>query len=121
MSDFKIGATEVGMVTLDSLNIHAPQNSPKYFSKGLDKADSMVQGAGWALETWAWAGMTTAQRNVLKSYCAGKSAEVFIRTLTPDNAYVDYRAVMIWDEKGAVQKSNIIYNLTIEFRLIEEL
>jgi len=117
---FQIGATEIGMVTLASLSIHNPQNNPAYFSQSANKGNNLVAGLGFPTDVWSWAGMTITQRNVLKGYVTNKSEEVFIQTMTSDQAYVGYRAIMIWPETET-QQSTFVFDLSIRFRLLEVL
>ena len=120
MSDFQIGSTELGMVTLNSLGVNTPQNDPVYFSQSVDRADALVSGVGWSTDVWMWAGISIAQRNIMKTYCTGKSSSVYIRTMLSDQIYATFRAVMIWQEKET-QKSDFVFDLQIQFRLLEEI
>ncbi len=119
MSEFSIGISETGLVTLESLGIPDPMPDFIEHSQYLDAGDAHVFGMGFTLETWAWSFLEMAQRNTLKTYCAGTSSGVYIRTLKRDKTYANYKAIMIW--KKETRRYDMVFDFSINFRLIEEL
>ena len=118
-SEYKIGATELGMVTLSSLGIVNPLGGFQEHSQNVDRADALVSGLGWSTEKWAWLFLSMAHRTILKGYCPSKSAEVYIRTIKAGNTYASYRVSMIWQEETI--RNGKVLDFSIQFRLLEEL
>ena len=119
-SEYKIGATEVGMVTLDSLGIPNPLGGFQEYSQEADRADGGVAGLGWSTEIWNWLFLPITKRTVLKGYCAGKSSEVYIRTIKAGKTYSNYRVMMIWQKKETIRSDKVL-DFSIQFRILEEL
>ena len=100
--DYEIGATGPGLTNLAALTPPVPepksnfQDSSRYVTLG----DGSVRGLGWLAAEWRWTFLTRAQRDELKTFCAGASADVFIRTRTNDtiDTYGEYSAKMIWPQ-----------------------
>lgn len=98
--NYEIGTTGPGLANLASLTPPVPepksnfQDSSRYVTLG----DGSVRGLGWVAAEWRWTFITRATRDELKTFCAGASAAVFIRTRTNEtiDAYEYYSATMIW-------------------------
>lgn len=117
--EFKIGATVEGMVTLTSLGIPAPKYEYGKYSGEIVLGDGTARGVGLPLTAWHWGFLTPAQRDALRTYCTGKSAIVYIRTIKDDGTYADYQAVMIWANQEERQAGRII-DFTLDFRNMVE-
>jgi hypothetical protein len=125
--EFEIGTTEVGMtsliplVTLAPGRVFIPFASFQEFNIEVEAADALVYGHGWGLAQWRWGFFPVSLANTLRStYCTGKSAEAYIKTLANDGTYDGYHAVMIWPEQYLISNDFII-DFVIDFRLLEAL
>lgn len=105
--EYKIGTTFAGMVNLEALSpaVPAPYSTFKLFKNQVALGDGTIKGIGYPSATWTWAFLTNAQRNVLKGYCSGSSASVYIHTQKnqTDAIYDDYLCVMVWPEEETVE------------------
>lgn len=61
-------------------------------------ADGSEREIGSPVATWKWGFLKQAQRDMLRTFCPGASATVYIRTYTKDLAQAPkyYQAVMHW-------------------------
>lgn len=124
-SSFKIGTTLAGITTLDALTtfVPDPKTSFRSYSKLLDLGSGLKRGAGWPTAEWNYGFLTQAQREQLRTFCAGASAEVFITTRTrdednEDSLFKTFKAVMIWPEEEDYRNSRRV-DVTIKFTRLE--
>lgn len=100
--NYEIGTTYVGMENLGDLTPPVPEPKSNFQddSQRITLGNGDVRGAGWTTAEWRWTFITRAQRDELKTFCAGASADIFIRTRNNDtiDAYQYYTAVMIWPQ-----------------------
>lgn len=104
MSDYEyaIGLSVEGLQNLeDDLNIPPPYPAPfQEWASDYAAGDGRVYGDGWPSATWHFDYLSTAHVAALRTYCTGKSANVYIRTLQADHtSYGTYLAVMIWPSR----------------------
>jgi hypothetical protein len=76
-----------------------------------------VRGIGFPQATWRWDVITVAERDKLRTFCTGVSANVYIRTRTMDTAdsYAYFSAIMVWDVLEEERDSAHRLNLKINF------
>ena len=98
--DFQIGLVSGSMLKLE--NLATPVDYPKsdfmpYSSEQL-LVSGLVRGVGLPVDTWTWNVIPRNQRDMLRTYCPGKSALLYMRTRTKDTAdsFHTYQAVMVW-------------------------
>lgn len=115
---YEIGATEIGMVTLESLGLKAPKNEYAIYANSITLGDGSERGVGSPMFVWNWGYLTSAQRATLRAYCTGKSANVFIKTIKDDNSYVTYSAIMVWPNSEERAAGRVL-DFSIEFRQAE--
>lgn len=125
-SEFKIGSTLVGITTLDALTVFVPdpRTSFRPYSKMIDLGSGLKRGAGWPTAEWNYGFLTQEQREQLRTFCTGASAEVFITTRTrdeddDDQLFKTFKAVMIWPEEEDYRNSKRL-DFTIKFTRLEE-
>lgn len=131
--EFKIGTSSGGMTLLSGLSTPVPFPAWTFqpWAEAVQLGDGKIGGFGLPKATWKWGFLTQAQRDMLRTFCTGKSALVYIRTLenetheiTPSTtpktytSYRDYLAVMIWPEKEDVFATRRL-DFTIEFQQME--
>lgn len=123
IQQYMIGSTQVGMTNLESLTtpVHPPKSSFVPYTTGYDLGDGSVRGSGWVAATWTWNVISQAERDQLRIFCTGASANVFIKTRCNDSndAYKTYQAVMIWPQEEA-RDARRRTSFVIQFRALIE-
>jgi len=97
----------------------APKGVFQPYTIALPLEDGGVRGGGWKKAVWKWSFVTQAQRDTLRAYCPGASADVYIKTRTVDNAdaYAIYSAKMLWPGPDPEQRDalrRIDFELTFQ-------
>ena len=98
--DYQIGLSSGSMIKLE--NLATPVDYPKgdYMPYASEQTlvSGLVRGAGLPVDTWNWDVLPRDQRDMLRSFCPGKSAFVYIKTKTKDSgdSYHTFQAVMVW-------------------------
>jgi len=115
--EFEIGTTLVGMTNLVDLTVRVEPPRSQYFpySRTVTLGNGTKRGLGAPMAVWGFALLTLEERNQLKEFCDGASAEVYIRTKLNEDTYADFSATMIWpdeEERWYGEKRN----MTITFR-----
>lgn|SRR5574340_527964 len=99
---FRIGSSVGGMVTLESLGIEDPKWDYEFYAVPVLLGDGLVRGVGAPIARWRWGSLGQAERNLLRTYCTGASAAVYIETRIKDkigataDAFDEFTANMIW-------------------------
>lgn len=92
-------ARRVRLANLESgLGLPAPHGLFTPYTQPVTLGDGSVRGAGWKSAEWRWGFLSRTQRDILRAYCAGASAGVYIKTRTVDSAdtFAMYSAKMVW-------------------------
>ncbi len=120
---YEIGLNYGGMTNVEELAtpLPAPKSTFRPYSQRRNLGDGTVRGLGWVIATWRFGILKPALRDQLRTFCAGASAEVYIKTRKNNtlDAYQVYTAVMIWpeeEEKRAGRRMDFV----IEFRNLVE-
>jgi hypothetical protein len=113
--DYKIGITSGSMVALSSILTTLPKANVPDYDEFSTMAGGKDRGLGGLQCEWRFSGLTSADITALRAYCSGKSADVYIRTLTEGNSYASYSAIMIWP-KMLPPKAGVTYDYAFEFR-----
>lgn len=117
---FSIGTTLENMVTLDSLGIKNPEDDPRQDNSIL-LGSRKVKDVGSLTNSWHWGFIHLSQRDILRNYCTGKSAWVYISTYSnEDRLFHTYYCLMLWPE-GERQKSGKVIDFTINFMFMQEM
>lgn len=116
---FEIGTSIAGMQTLDILGITPPFQAPyNPYTVEVDAADARVYGHGFSSTAWLWGFVSQAERDLLKSYCPGKSAVVYIRTHDADWEWVYCQAIMVWQPESP-PNNGFIVEFSLAFRILQ--
>ena len=117
MAEFEIGTTEGGMTNIQSLTVplELPKSEYMPYARVVNLGSGGKRGVGSPMATWNFPLLTVEQRDQLKSFCAGASGPVFIRTKLNDDTYADFSATMIWPE-GETRWYGVKQNYSILFR-----
>jgi hypothetical protein len=78
-----------------------PDWSFQDFAGSVDLNDGTTQGQGFPLAKWRWNHISEENRAVLRGFCPGLSARVFIHTRTNE---LDIYGVAVWETFAAVMK-----------------
>jgi len=117
--EFKIGATLGGMVNVEELAVPlpAPRSTYRRYATVVELGDRSARGYGNPSATWRWAVLTLAQRDQLKTFCSGASAQVYIRTKKRDDTeeWANFLCWMIWPEEEEVLAGRVL-DIEIQFR-----
>ena len=96
---FEIGTT-VSTTNLESLStkVIPPKSTFTPYTSVQTMDDGHDVGIGAPTASWKWTELFQTHRDMLRKFCPGASATVFIRTYTKDNAMAPrrYQAVMHW-------------------------
>jgi len=101
-TDFEIGTTSGSKATLASLGVPNPHPVWKDAQSKAKLGNNAARYLGSPQVEWQWGFLTAAQRDTLRTYCTGASADVFITTPTTNasggisNVAVAYEAQMWW-------------------------
>jgi hypothetical protein len=125
VADFKIGTTQANMTNVEALAtpLPVPRSVFRDFADVVTAASGRSYGRGLPTCKWIFSVLTSAQRQQLKTFCSGKSAVVYIRTLANDDVYYNYRAIMHWpvEEERDPSKRRDRLEFEIEFTHLEKL
>lgn len=117
---FEIGTTLETMTDLENLETPIIEERPVSdympYARTVNKGNGGKRGIGSPVAVWNFPLLHLAQRNQLKEFCEGASAEVYIRTKTHEDTYADFQAVMIWPEGESRWAGGEKKNLSIQFR-----
>lgn len=84
-------------------------------------------GRGYASATWHFSVLTNEQRDVLRSFCPGVSAEVYFETpsneidLSSNEVFIQALAVMHWPTGEEDHQVNKMMGLDLTFTYIQEI
>lgn len=121
--EYAIGTTVENLQNLeDDLGIMPPHPAPfQEWAAEYEAGDGRVHGDGWPSATWHFDYLTAAHIAALRTYCTGKSANVYIRTLKPDHtSYGTYSAIMRWPSKLGYRMGRGTSDVELQFTHIEE-
>jgi hypothetical protein len=109
--------TYTPMVNLETLGLRPPKSSFLPWLESVDLGNGRARGAGRPKALWTWGFITRAHRDILRAFCTGKSAAVFIRTRKNDtaDAYATYSAIMLWPD-GEERDAGRRISFSVEFR-----
>lgn len=97
---FAIGSALNNIVTLYDLGIVEPYQDPyDRFPIEVEAADALTYGHGLARTAWRWGFIYKTQRDILKTYCAGKSAIAYTRLRDEDWDWMYCQVVMTWPKE----------------------
>jgi hypothetical protein len=97
---YEIGSTYETLTALSALTTPILQPEPAY--QGFQTVEKMSEGSGvgtgFPSAKWTWPVLTVAQRDMLKTFCTGASATIYIRTRTTEsaNAFAAFRCKVFW-------------------------
>ena len=123
MSEYKIATLAGGVAGLTALSgLTTPVLDPvsfwQDFQEQVDLASQLVRGVGLPVAEWLFPVMSLAARSQLKSFCAGASAVVYLRTANNAGSYAIYKGVMVWPLQERC-KAGMVFELTVKIKALE--
>lgn len=112
-----VAFTGVNLLNVESLGtpLDPPQSKFQQYSQSIELASAGVRGAGWIISTWLWGFMLVADYQQMRTFCTGKSNDVYITTKDDDEDYVTYGCEMVWPE-APDRKNGRMLEVLISFR-----
>ena len=97
-----------------------PDYAYKPFQEIIKLGDGSKKGRGYPSAQWSWHGISELDREVLRTFCAGLSADVYICTPTNetsggDRVWINASATMNWMEADEEKNSDHTLDFQIEF------
>lgn len=128
MADYEygIGTSPEALDNLeDDLGIPPPHPAPfKEWASVYDTGDGQTKGDGWPSCVWNWDYLDAAHLAILRAYCTGKSASIYIKTLKADlTTYGTYSAIMHWPtmpEDYNYRMGRAVLGFALQFTHLEE-
>lgn len=121
--EYAIGTSAANLQNLeDDLGIMPPHPAPfQEWALEYEAGDGRVHGDGWPSVTWHFDYLTAVHIAALRTYCPGKSANVYIRTLKPDHTtYGTYSVIMIWPSRLDYRMGRGTSDVEMQFTHLEE-
>ena len=123
---FGIGLTAETITNVEEMAVFVPPPKalPPKWPTEISLPSGQVRRMGFPTQIWHFGYLDRAQRDQLRDFCPGKSAEVYITTeifddVTSTPTFADYRAVMVWGEEDP--DSSVIKDFSLTFVLKEQL
>jgi hypothetical protein len=124
--DYMIGTTALNMVNLETLfaanrGTFTAHADPVDYAKIVQLGDGSQRGLGWLQTQWHFDYLSLTHYALLKAYCSGLSASVYIKTRKNDGTFGVYTARMLWPEQEPERGSSaIVLDINIKFiQLVE--
>lgn len=100
---YMIGTSYGDLTNVESLSgtpLPPPKSDFKPFATSVVLASGKSRGLGFPVATWNFGYLRQAQRDRLRQFCTGTSADIWIKTRTNDSAdtFSYFQGVMNWPE-----------------------
>lgn len=121
--EYAIGTAADNLQNLeDDLGVPPPHPAPHIeWGAEYQAGDGLVYGDGWPSVVWHFDFLSATHLAALRTYCTGKSAQVYIKTLEPDlTTYGTYQAIMVWPTGGEYRVGRAKTDFEIRFTHLEE-
>lgn len=116
---YALGSSLGTMQTFHELGLMTPyQDAYVPYSVEVEGADALVSGHGWATTALRWGFISQADRDLLKSFCPGKSAIVYVRLRNDDWDWCICKVVMIWQAENPPITGTIL-DFSVKLRVLE--
>ena len=117
--NYQIGTTQAGMIDVVKLGLPIPKATPVDYSEYRTLGDGSQRGVGWQTAVWRYDYITLEELAVLRQFCSGASAQVFIETLKRDGLYDVYTGIMLMTEPET-PKADFLLDFVVRFiQLVE--
>jgi hypothetical protein len=108
------------LVNVETLfgDINAPKPSYISYVDHFDLGDGTRRGVGRPRATWSWGLLSVTHRDLLRAYCPGDSARVYVRTRRYESAdgMATFTAVVLWPAEEQRDSLSVRVPFGLEFR-----
>jgi hypothetical protein len=124
--EYSIGTSPGALNNLeDDLGIPPPHPAPfREWAATYEAGDGRTHGDGWPSVVWTWTILLAPYIGILRTYCSGKSATVYIKTLKADlTTYGTYSAIMHWPtmpDDFTYRPGRAVLDFSLQFTHLEE-
>jgi len=121
---YRIGTSYATLTALDALDTALLQPDYEFedYAEEINLGDTGRRGVGLPVARWVFALLDDMdQRDQLKAFCPGLSAEIYITTQRNDGEFIDYQAIMHWPRKEKHFTEQNPADLIIEFTGLVEI
>ena len=101
-----------------TVSVYEPEWSYRDHEDEIELGNGTVRAVGWAVASWHWGYLSTAQYGALKEFCSGKSGNVYIKTKIDGDNYDDLYGVVVFPSNLDYHNGKVI-DFTLEFRDLE--
>lgn len=136
MGDYRLALKAEGPNPLYWANLNAllgfadisfrPEPSYMEQAEVVSSLGGLDYGRGYPIATWYWAALTTEQRAILRTFCPGLSAEVYIETptneitLCGEQEFIQCAAIMHWPSSDEDIQSEKAIGFSLKFTHLVE-
>lgn len=131
MSEFKIALLSAGDnpnnwdALASILDGPEPDWSYRPYQEAVMLGNGQKRGMGFPSATWTWRGISETDRETLRGYCSGLSAEVYVATPTNETTsgardWINASAIMQWMDEDEEKNVNHTLDFQVEFTAITE-
>ena len=115
---FQIATKAGSLATLASLGLDDPK--PSYAPEAVRERTlgGGLRSLGAPIATWTWSFIPNADKELLRAYCAGASAEVKIETTDNHGVFHQYSAWVYWPEGPEKEDATRRLDFVLEFRYL---
>jgi hypothetical protein len=116
-SEIYIGATQGGMVRIDTLfetpTDRQPRVMPINHSEHFDLGDRKRLATGWKTQVWHWGFLSSAMWEALRAYA---NTTVYVKTIGNAGTAEYYTATLIWPDEEPEHWANRVLEADITLR-----
>jgi hypothetical protein len=115
-----IAGASLTNVTALTTPVPAPKSAPRPWVQAVALGSGRQRAQGKPLTVWNFSYLTRAQRDQLRTFCPGKSANVYIRSRGIDqaDAYQYCQAIMLWPDEEARDSLGYRVPLAVTFQFL---
>lgn len=116
ITSYKIGTANTvdDFKLLSDWEVVDPQSDFFEYSTTAKMANGVIRGLGYPRATWHYGYLTSAQYEIMRDFCSGASANVYIATMINDGTFSAYSAVMSVPENYTIRAGTYI-DVTFQF------
>lgn len=119
--EFSISATdEAGLELLSEVGVTWPKVTFQESAQVQRLVNGHSKDFGRPIAIWQWGIINATMRDILRTYCPGRSSDVVIRTWDSELDYVNYQAIMNWPNTADRQSGRQL-GLVIAFTNLVEI
>lgn len=115
--------TVESLLGAEDITLRALEWSFNPYSKYIKLHDGKIRGVGAPIAVWSFKALRPEQRENLRDFCTGISADVYIRTPTNDTVagvrqWGNFQAIMNWMTRSELVGINYVEIIEITFTML---